>query len=199
MVQHFYSINEEKQQLLVYKNKKLKDKNFKPNKYINLREVKRILYGFNSENLKKRHSYLTSSTALQEPWLFLSLELPKRTIDFYMESEKILKKWFYGLKYLIENNNLNIKTMSVHSFIFTKLKLRLITELKDMSNNNANIIEDEQGSSKSLNVLNELKNYTKAHSYNFNTLSVTQVMRLYIKVKQINLDKPIEEPYKSFR
>lgn len=110
-----------------------------------------------------------------------------------MESEKILKKWFYGLKYLIQDYKLSTEIMSVHRFIFTKLKLRLITELKDASE------IEEQESSKSLNVLLELKNYAKANKHNFNTLSVIQVIRLYLKVKKINLDKISDDPYKSFR
>ena len=46
---------------------------------------------------------------LNLPWLFLSLEINKRSIDLYFDNEEHLITWFYGLSYFVKANNLSTK------------------------------------------------------------------------------------------
>lgn len=115
---------------------------------------------------------------LNQPWKFLSLVLPKRTIDFYFDDEEKLKVWFYGLNYFIKGYKLNTEIMTITEFIFTKLKLKLVTELKEIAE------KDDKNPNKSLLVLTQLKNYALNNQYGFHSLTIPQVVLLFKKVKE---------------
>jgi len=70
------------------------------------------------------------SSKLNAPWLFFSIITKKRSIDLYLEEHQLLN-WFYGIKKYLIDNEKPYKTISVHNFILTKTKLRLLQKLKE--------------------------------------------------------------------
>lgn len=165
--------------LKIYKNFNSKNNNGKC-KSINLLEVKEILYGQSSENLKKRFKNLVNKE-LKEPWLFLSVILTKRSIDLFFQSEDQLNRWFHGLKFLIQEKKLPIKIKTCFDFIFTKTKLRLIKELRDYNENMSSLNQD-----KSIPVLNQLREYAQNNHFGFESLSVLKIILLYNKVMKLS-------------
>jgi len=168
--------------LKVYKNLSAKNSNSKF-KAINLSDIKEILYGQSSENLKKRFKNLLNKE-LKEPCLFLSVILTKRSIDLFFDSQEKLNRWFYGLKYLIEEKGLNIKIKSTIDFVFTKAKLRIIKELREY-NENINNVNNNNNQNKSIAVLNQLKEYSQNNHFGFESLSVMKIILLYYKVMKV--------------
>lgn len=147
-------------------------------KSIPLSEIKEILYGQNSENLIKRFKNLINKE-LKQPWLFISFILNKRSIDLFFDSKEKLNKWFYGFKYLIEEKYLKIKIKSTIEYVLTRMKLRMITELKELTDN------DIGNQHKSLLVLTQLRNFAQTNYFGFENLSFLKVLLLYVKVKKI--------------
>ncbi len=162
--------------LLIYKNEKaFLLKPDKPYKSIPFSEIKGVIYGSSTENLKKKFKN-SKDKKFNSPWLFLSLDINKRSVDFYFENEDQILTWFYGLSYFIRAYNLTTKIMPVYQFVMTKLKLKLICKLKQLSES------DEKNPNKSLLILTQLNNYITTHEMGFNALSIVQVLLLYKKV-----------------
>jgi hypothetical protein len=133
--EHFYKLMPDENVIRVYQKKG--DKNFKS---FSLNEMKKIGYGVTSENLKKRFKNIKNST-LKNPWQFLSIITKDRSLDLYLEDLK-LNQWFYGLTHHLRKKQCTNKIISVHNFIFTKLKLKLMNNLKETFENKK--IENEQ-------------------------------------------------------
>jgi hypothetical protein len=172
---HFYELSPDDKMLLVYKDKKVKENDGKPYKSIKLDNVKEILYGVTSDNLKKRYKTLITNN-LKQPWLFMSLCLDNRTIDLYFNDEEKLNIWYYGVNYYIKGYAINTKMMNISGYIMTKFKLRLVTLLKDMAES------DEVSPHKTLLVLTQLKNFAQNNNYGFHSLSFLKIFLLYYKI-----------------
>ena len=98
-------------------------------KTILLSDINKFTYGITSENLRKRFKNMKNSS-LRCPHLFLSILTKKRSIDLYMD-ELSLTKWFYGLSHFLKENKQKYKIMSTSKFLLTKLKLRMLMNLKE--------------------------------------------------------------------
>jgi hypothetical protein len=171
-------LNVENKSLYIFKSQAAYEQNEdKPKKIIPISDLKQITYGLTSENLKKRFKNLSEKN-LRSPWLFLSLILTKRSIDFYFENEDNLITWFYGLNYFIKGNNIPANIISITHFILTKLKLKLITNLKEIAE------KDEKNPNKSLLILTQLNNYVNTNQMGFDSLTFTQVLLLYRKIME---------------
>lgn len=181
---HFYKLDPNTVSLSIFKSKDTYTKENKPSHSIPFKDIRKVLYGISSENLKRRYNNLISQE-INKPWLFLSLLLPKRTIDFYFESEEKLTSWFYGINYFIRGYKTETETMSISDFIITKLKLKLITELKEIHDSiySNNKKDKEKDIGKSLVVLSQLRSYVQ-NTHSFNSLSFIKVLLLYKKVKE---------------
>ncbi len=162
----------------VYKNLSAKISNSKF-KAINLTDIKEILYGQSSENLKKRFKNVLNKE-LKEPWLFLSIILSKRSIDLFFDSQEKVNKWFYGLKYLIEEKKLDIKIKSTCDYIFTRIKLKIIKELREYNENNLG------NKNKFISVLQQLSELGQNTCFGFESLSNLKIILLYHKVKKLS-------------
>lgn len=111
----------------------------------------------------------------------MSIILTKRSIDLYFDSQEKLNKWFYGFKYLIEEKKLNIKIKTTFDFVLTRTKLRLIKELREYNENN------KGKQNKSIEVLNQLREYSLINLFGFDSLSVLKIILLYYKVMKVSV------------
>lgn len=174
---YYYKVNPENKTLIIYKNQTAyEEKEEKPYKVIPFTEIKEVVYGLTSENLKKRYKNISEKN-LKSPWLFLSLMLNKRSIDLYFDTEESLVNWFYGLNYFIKGYKIPTKIISISKFIITKLKLKLITNLKEIAE------RDEKNPNKSLLILTQLNNYVNTNQMGFDSLTFVQVLLLFRKIK----------------
>ena len=139
-------------------------------------------YGLTSLNLRKKYKNLNEKS-LSNPWLFLSLNLNKRSIDFYFENEESLITWFYGLIYFIKGNKIETKIPTISTFVLRKLKLKLIFKLKEIAE------KDEKNPNKSLLILTQLNNYISTNQMGFNSLTFVQVLLLYRKIIEKKINK----------
>ena len=180
--EHFYMLVPDKG-IRIYKKRPKEDiisnplKNDSSSKLVVISDIKKFTYGIASDNLRKRFKNMKNSK-LRSPWLFFSILTKKRSIDLYMDDVS-LNKWFYGLKYLIEEKYLKIKIKSTTEYVLTRMKLRMITELKELTDN------DIGNQHKSLLVLTQLRNFAQTNYFGFENLSFLKVLLLYVKVKKI--------------
>lgn len=171
---YVYQIDPKDEKLIVYKNANAMN-NAKTSKLIPIADIKQIVYGITSENIKKKYKNIVK-TKQKQPWLFLSLILPKRSIDLYFEDEENLKCWFYGMNYFKKSYAISTEIMTVSGFLLKKLKLKLISKLKDIAET------DEKDPNKSILVLIQLKNYAMNNNYGFYNLSFLKIFLLYKKI-----------------
>ena len=61
-----------------------------------------------------------------EPWLYMSIILKDRSIDFEFDDENIIKRWFYGLYHFLYRSKRVYKIASCSSFIIERLRLKLM-------------------------------------------------------------------------
>lgn len=108
-------------------------------KDIYLPDIKKITYGIQSENLRKRFKNMKNSS-LKYPYLFFSFITKKRSLDLYMD-EVSLTKWFYGISHWLKINNQKNKIMSTSKFLLTKIKLKMLYNLKDYYEKNMHEIK----------------------------------------------------------
>ena len=92
-------------------------------------DINKFAYGITSDNLRGKYAS-SQNKKMNCAWLFFSIFTQKRTIDFYME-EKDLTLWFYGIKKFLEIKEETHKLFSVNSFVFSRLKMKLITQLNE--------------------------------------------------------------------
>ncbi len=149
----------------------------KPYKSIPISEIQSIVYGLSSSNLRKRYKNLNEKN-LNSPWLFMSLMMNKRSIDFYFDNEETLCTWYYGLWFFIKTNRLPIKSPCISQFVLRKTKLKLIQKLKEIAE------KDEKNPNKSLLILTQLNNYIINNELGFQSLTFIQVLLLYRKIKE---------------
>jgi hypothetical protein len=123
--EHFYRLMPDHGNINIYENVNTKI----PYKAIFFTEVKKVCYGISSSNLKKRFKNL-SSNELKSPWLFFSIVTKERSHDLYLDESK-LNTWFYGFKYYLRKIEMPYKMISVHNFVFTRVKLKLMYLMKE--------------------------------------------------------------------
>ena len=144
-------------------------------KEIPLEDIFQISYGILSRNLLKKSKYLAETHFYKNRKQFLTLMIPKRTLDFYFESEDLLNDWVYGLSTFIKRNNLRTGIFSVSGFILTRLKYNLIMRLQEMKN-------DKRFGNKSILILQELHNYFNTNSFGLYSFSFAKILLLYKKI-----------------
>ena len=154
LIEHFYKI--EKNNFLIYKNFNENE----PDKIIDLKNIKKVLYGIKSKNIKNKFTNINSDF-LNSPFLFLSLITKKRSYDLYCPEIK-LKNWFYGLYYYYFFNKINYKLFSINYFILTRIKLKSIKKLKEFSQEKK-IIEIENDK----NLIHEISNQKNLQYFSF--------------------------------
>lgn len=161
--------------LQIFKNTKVYETINLPMKQINLNDVFQISYGILTRNLIKKSKYLAETHFYKNRKQFLSLMMPKRTLDFYFESEDLLNDWVYGLITFVKNNNLKTGVFSVSGFILTRLKYNLIMRLQEMKN-------DKRFGNKSILILQELHNHINSNSFGLYSFSFAKILLLYKKI-----------------
>ena len=122
--EHFYQVVPEKECIRVFKKKG--EKTFAD---VFISDINKFSYGLSSDHLIAKYSSAQNKKA-NCAWLFFSIVTEKRTIDFYME-EKDLNIWYYGIKKFLEINQSTQKLFSVNSFVFKRLKMKMITQLNE--------------------------------------------------------------------
>lgn len=136
--EHFYILDELNRNFLIFKNKKEYDNNKKPKKY-NFIQISKIVHGLSTENAKRQFKILSkrsqeekfkSTFEYDNPCNYISIVLHDRTLDFFLDDEK-LKKLYYGLHYFIKENSLITEIPSVLKFNLDRLKMRIIKKLLD--------------------------------------------------------------------
>ena len=162
---HLYKIAPENNtyNLLVYKT--ISDK--KPIKILPLSQITKITVGCVSENLKKRLNPINVIKNFH-PWLFMSIYFPKRTIDLYFENDEQINDWFEGIYYYMWKIAFVPNLPSFNLFFFTKLKLKLLYNLKDMNVN--------------LSILDQIKAFEKQNEIEFQSLHISKAVLLYVKI-----------------
>lgn len=180
--EHFYKLIPEENIIRVYQKKT--DKNFKT---INFSEVKKFGYGVNSENLRKRFKNM-KYTSLKNPWQFFSIITIDRSVDLYLEETK-LNQWFYGIYYHLKKNESTRKIISVNNFLITKLKLKLMNNLKEHYELNRKI-ENNNPYKELINNLLQGKYIFYFIAYldkGIQNFSFAKIFLLYLKAMKINL------------
>ena len=165
--EHFYKINIKDDECVfcIYKKKTEK----KPYKVYNLNILCDITIGLQSENLIR--NIKPNFFSNYKPYLFLSLWFPERTIDLYFDNDKEINKWFEGIyffnKFVLENKK--IRTLSY--LFYTKLKLKLLYQMRNMKNN--------------LPILKQLKYYESQNELEYQALPFPKTLVLYHKICEI--------------
>jgi hypothetical protein len=162
--EHFYSIKivDDECFFCIYDKKGEK----KPDKKLNLKELYDITVGLKSNNLisKIKSNYLVK----YEPYYFLSLWFPERTIDLYFDNDREINRWFEGIyffnKYVLEKR----KIRTLNYFFFTKLKLKLLHTIKKMKFN--------------LKILKQLKYFESQNQLEYQALPFPKTLVLYKKI-----------------
>jgi hypothetical protein len=123
--EHFYRLMTEQGNINIYEtiNSKI------PYKAIFFTDIIKFSYGISSSNLKKRFKNL-SANELKSPWLFFSIVTKERSHDLYLDEGK-LNTWFYGIKCYLRRIDMPFKMISVHNFVFTRTKLKLMFLMKE--------------------------------------------------------------------
>ena len=141
---HYYNITKSDFQ----QKEKKTDKN--ASKSFNLKKsIIKVMYGFSSQNIKKKILSKEKDNEfiklMNSPWKFISIITKERPIDLYCEDNQI-NNWFYGLKHYFNINNMPYKVMSTNRYILTKIKFKIVNNLKKTyqndnlkENNNENI------------------------------------------------------------
>ncbi len=111
-------------------------------KTILLSDIYKFTYGISSENLRKRFKNMKNSN-LRWPHLFFSILTNKRSIDLYMD-EVSLVKWFHGVSYFLKQNNQKYKIISTSKFLLTRLKLRMLINLKEHYEKNSSELKNNK-------------------------------------------------------
>ena len=144
-----------------------------PKKSYNLfKDITKIMYGLHSENLIRRLDDKKDTEViklLKNPWNFLSIVTKKRSLDLYCVDEQIVN-WFYGLKYFTEKNRVNYKMISVNKYLLSKIKYKIVIQLKKHSGKNKNKKIDA--------IINQLCKGKEIHKVSF-----IKIMLLYHNLK----------------
>jgi hypothetical protein len=111
----------------------------------------------------------------------MSIILEKRSIDLYFESEEKLKRWFYGLRYYIIKRNPKIKIKTKFDFLISKLKLRLLKEIRDFDDNSPELKKNKE-----ILILNDMKEYAENDKFQYESLPVIKVILFYVKLMKLN-------------
>lgn len=136
--EHFYILDELNRNLLIFKNKNEYENNKKPKKY-NFIQISKIVHGLSTENSKRQFKILSKRVQEEKykttfeydnPCNYISIVLHDRTLDFFLDDDKI-KKLYYGLHYFIKENSLLTEIPSVLKFNLDRLKIRIIKKLLD--------------------------------------------------------------------
>jgi len=98
-------------------------------KMISIFDITKFTYGISSDNLRKRFKNMKNSN-LRCPHLFFSVLTKKRSIDLYMDEDSLVK-WFFGISHYLKENKQSYKIISTSKFLITKLKLRMLLNLKE--------------------------------------------------------------------
>ena len=99
------------------------DKNF----YLD--NILKVVVGIKTMNVKSKLKKLKIIQA-EKPYLFLSLILRKRTVDFVFNNGKNAKNWFYGLYYFYSQlTDRPYKICSCTSYILFRIKCKAIKKL----------------------------------------------------------------------
>ena len=116
---HFYQLNYDEDKLIVYKKASAK----KIEKTVVIDDIVKIMIGIRTKNLIKKTKNLKYKN---EPWLYMSIILKDRSIDFEFDDENIIKRWFYGLYHFLYRSKRVYKIASCSSFIIERLRLKLL-------------------------------------------------------------------------
>lgn len=103
---------------------------------INFSDIIKFTYGISSENLRKRFKNMKNSN-LKYPHLFFSILTKKRSFDLYMDEDSLVK-WFFGISHYLKEKKQSYKLISTSKFLITRLKLRMLLNLKDYYQKNMN-------------------------------------------------------------
>lgn len=126
--EHYYQLNPEQRNLLIYKNLNAKEKDESKYKSINFIKIERILVGLQTNNSKKHFRDMIKKKKTIYPWQFLSITMSDRSLDFVL-SEEQMTNWFYGLKFFINENYINTKVPSTFEYVASKVKMKMIYRL----------------------------------------------------------------------
>ena len=129
--EHFYQLDTDEKTIKVFSKQ-----GSKLTADILLNEITKFVSGTYTENIKNKLAN-GKNQKLNQPWLFFSFLINKKTVDFYLE-EKNLNLWFYGIKIFLDMNEVSYKLISVNGFVLQKLKMKLIYELKEVLKNQTN-------------------------------------------------------------
>lgn len=95
--------------------------------HIYMKDVLKVTYGLNTENVIKKYNGVNNDK-LNSPWLFLSFVCGKRSYDLYLVQEKLIN-WFYGVKCYLYENEMCEKIVSVTYFVLNRIKLKGVAML----------------------------------------------------------------------
>ena len=125
--EHFYQIDYENDLFESFSNDNNSERPSKIYEFDNILKVlvgcktRNIITKINQVNIKKKNC----------PYLFMSLVLRRRTIDFYFDDEINAKNWFYGLFYYFNISDRSYKINSCTNYILFRLKCKMIKKLRE--------------------------------------------------------------------
>ena len=194
-VEHFYKINESEKALYVYNSKTSKS----ANKYYFDKDIFQIRYGVKTKNLVKRYKDF-KTPQLKQPWLYLSFQMQKSSIDLFMKEDQIVS-WMFGINEIIQRNSWsNVMIMTSSGFVVKKFKLKMINRLKeelvedekiDEKDNKAteSQIKKTSGIKKDMLIVTQIKKFLKLNPLGLDQLSFAKVLLLYIKIFDIKINE----------
>lgn len=125
--EHFYRLDYENDIIQVFGKKS----NTTPKKKIPVANIKKIVYGIKTDNLKKKSKSIPAS---MQPDAFMSLIIKDRSIDLFFGSH--IREWFYGMKYFLDQCKMKYKINSSSGFVIARLKYMMAGKLQGNKNTN---------------------------------------------------------------
>ena len=166
--EHFYMFDKANGSVIV-KDKQIEGK---VKYHIHMKDVLKVTYGLNTENVIKKYNGVNNDK-LNSPWLFLSFVCGKRSYDLYLVQEKLIN-WFYGIKCYLYENEMCEKIVSVTYFVLNRIKLKGVAMLCEKD-------EDNEEKDKGVEFMDVV-----AKTKSVQMLSFVKVLLLYNSVCPLN-------------
>lgn len=173
---HFYQVSMDEMCIKVFEREGAKsyDKIF-------LSDIVKFSYGVCSQNQRKKlFQSLNSEYENIKHWESFSISYKGKTLDLSAD-EKIVDDWYYGIKHVFSESfkKQNKNICSVTYFRFAKLKMKLLSKLKDIYEKRINEKDKDQKYYFNLGVIDKLLQKYKKNG--LGSVSFIEVYSMYSK------------------
>ena len=141
-------------------------------------------FGETTNNMKKKLKDNFREEDITQANCF-SLVTIDRTYDFICEENEV-EDWFYGLKYVFKTKMIKCSICSVSYFRFSKLKINIVLQLKEIHDRIKLEVDSKSASEKTLSDLNMLsKILTHIKIFGYHSFSFLKLFVLVLRLRPL--------------